>query len=266
MGWLWRQNDRQPTTARSARKPQTRRLEVESLEERLVMSWGSVPPSAIRPPTAPGQVLLNERGDAQATASIARNEVDYYSLTAPRTGSYRIAASTPGSNLNPVLGVFNAQGRRVAANNDISRTNKDSALTFKLRAGDRYYLGITNYNRTPGGRYVASVDGPTLPDDRYEQNDTLAQAVNLGAVTTRRTLTNLALMDQVDLYRMELPERGLNSDRVTIRFDRTQGDLNLRLLDARGYSRRIGIADGGNVEQIILSGELSGTYYIEARL
>lgn len=140
--------------------PARRRLELEPLEDRLVLSWTGVPPITITPPTSAVAVTLDTQGDAQGAAAITANENDFYTFVAPTTGSYVLSALTPSSSLDTVLGVFNASGTRLAYNDDISRFNRDSRLTVNLTAGSRYYFGITNYTGTRGGSYTWLVDGP----------------------------------------------------------------------------------------------------------
>lgn len=136
------------------------RLHLEPLEDRLTLSWAGVPPAWIPVPTNAVPVALNAQAAAQGGAAITRNEVDYYSFAAPRNGAYTLAALTPYSNLDTVLGVFRANGQRLAYNDDISWFNTDSRLTINLVGGQRYYFGITNYTYSPGGSYTWSVQGP----------------------------------------------------------------------------------------------------------
>src|SRR4051794_32560744 len=105
------------------RHPRPARPLFEALEGRLALSWSSIPPSAIAPPTGAVAVTLNSQGDATGSAAITANEIDYYSFTAPVSGSYRISATTPTSNLDTVLGVYSSNGVRVAYNDDISSSN-----------------------------------------------------------------------------------------------------------------------------------------------
>lgn len=240
-------------------------LIVEVLEERCLLSWGSVPPSAIVPPTSTPQLTLNSQGDATGTAAITANENDFYSFTAPRAGSYRLSATTPSSNLDTVLAVFNSAGTRIAYNDNISSNNRDSQLTVTLTAGQRYYFGITNYTGTAGGSYTWLVDGPAAPttptDDAYENNDTFAGARDLGALAARTTINGLVMADGHDWYRFTMNGPGTTADYVSIAFTHSQGDLDLELTNAAGT--RVGLANGvANAETISLNGLAAGTYYV----
>ena len=144
---------------------------VEVLECRIVPSWAGVPPETVPPPTNPYQFNLNNQGDATIGSSITSSEVDYFRINASSSGSYLIRINTPSSNLNPVLGLFDVTGLQLAYNDDVAAGNPDSSLTINLTAGVTYFAGVTNYTGTPSGAYLIAVDGPPLPDDIYEPND-----------------------------------------------------------------------------------------------
>ncbi|MCC7086991.1 MAG: hypothetical protein IT427_18480 [Pirellulales bacterium] len=133
----------------------------ETLEPRLAMTWGGVPPIVITPPTNATTVALDAQGDASGSAAIGDSEVDYYSFLAPATGAYALAVSTPAfSQLDTVLGVFSSSGQRIAYNDDVSMVDRDSQLSVELTAGARYYVGITNYDSSEQGSYAWSINGP----------------------------------------------------------------------------------------------------------
>ncbi len=243
------------------------RLLLEALEDRVVPSWAGVPPRVmprgglIRPAEAAVAVTLDAQHDAQGTAAITANEVDYYSFVAPVSGTYRLSALTPSSSLDTVLGLFDATGARVAYNDDISAGNRDSQLTATLTAGARYYFGVTNYTGTPGGAYTWQVDGPSAAaDDGFENNDTFAQAANLGTLTARRTVSNLVLADSADWFRFTTSTAGTAASSVSISFLNSQGNLNLELYNSAGQRLRFS-AGTGNGEIVSLSGLAAGTYY-----
>src|SRR6476469_5575297 len=200
----------------------SRRLCIETLEPRLALTWAGVPPTAITPPTGAVGVTL-AANDASGAATIATTEVDYYSFTATTTGSYVISATTPSSSLDTVLGVFSSTGQRLGYNDDISYpSNTDSRVTISLTAGTRYYVGITNYASSSRGAYSWSIDGPagttTTTDDAYENNDTLATAYNLGALTATRTVNSVVMADAADWYRFTTSATGTATDTVSISF------------------------------------------------
>ena len=140
------------------------RLRLQTLEDRVTPSWGGLPPSGVALPVRPAAVTLNTLGDATGLAAITANEVDWYRV-AVAAGTATFSATTPTSDLDTVLGVYNAAGRRVASNDDIAPSNTDSRVSVTLPAGT-YFLGVTNYVGTPGGTYTWSVKGATAAPPR----------------------------------------------------------------------------------------------------
>jgi hypothetical protein len=238
---------------------------MEPLEERLALTWVGVPPTAVTP-TNPVTVSLVQN-DASGAATIATTEVDYYSFVAGVTGSYIISATTPSSSVDTVLGVFNSSGQRLAYNDDIAYpSNTDSRVTISLTAGQRYYIGITNYSSTSRGSYSWSIDGPagvtTPADDAYENNDTRATAYNLGTRSGTQTTSSLVMADAADWYRFTTTATGTANNSVSISFQNAQGNLQLALYNSSGQLLATSTTPG-NTETISLNGRAAGTYYID---
>jgi len=248
--------------ARLGRGNSNLRMGGEVLEPRWTPAWGAIPPSTIAVPSSAVQITLTNN-DAYGSASIASNEIDYYSFVAGSTGSYLLTTATPSSNLDTVLGIFSSTGGRLGYNDDISSTNPDSRLTVNLTAGVRYYVGITNYTSSAGGAYTWSIDGPavTATDDSYENNDTFAAASNLGTRTTASTITGLKMADAHDYYKFTMSGTGTLADYVQIAFNNSQGDLDLEILNSAGV--RVGISQGTTgSERVNLTNLAAGTYTV----
>lgn len=146
---------------RTTRQPARLKLSVNSLEERLMPSWGSTPPATVTAPTSNvAQVSLDTNGDATGNASVATTETDWYKFTATTGGTYVIDATTPSSNLDTVAAVYTSTGSRVGYNDDAASGTTDSKVTVTLTAGQSYFLGVTNYTGSAAGSYTWKIDGP----------------------------------------------------------------------------------------------------------
>lgn len=249
-----------PAPARN--KKNEARLGVEALEDRLALAWAGVPPAQIAPPSSFTGLALNSAGDANRSASIANDEVDYYRFTAGAGGTYSLEALTPSGNLDTVLGVFSSAGERLAYNDDIGSGDTDSRLAVTLAAGQRCIVGVTNFTGTPGGGYVLRIEGPRGGDDAFENNDTRATAYNLGALSGTQTIGSLAMNDSADWFRFSLSAAGTAGARVAISFSHAQGDLDLRLYSSAGALLRTSDGTSGS-ESVSLSGLAAGTYYAQ---
>jgi leishmanolysin len=145
------------SAVRSAGSTRTR-LGIEVLEDRVTPSWGSVPPGTIELPATSVPLALNSEGDAFGSAGISADETDWYRLNA-WAGTYTFVATTPASDLDPVIAIYNSAGQRVAFNDDIAWSNVNSRVTVTLPAG-KYFFGVTNYQDTAGGAYNWAILGP----------------------------------------------------------------------------------------------------------
>src|SRR4051794_9948489 len=90
------------------------RCRLETLEDRQLLSWASVPPDYITPPVGspPSTYVypeaLSAPGDAQGTNVNNQGEIDFYHFTAPKTGTYLFDAASPGHDLDTVIAVYDA--------------------------------------------------------------------------------------------------------------------------------------------------------------
>ncbi len=106
-----------------------------------------------------------------------------------------------------------------------------------------------------GGRSAAVVD------DLFENNDTFAQAANLGSLSQPTTIQNLVMADQADWFQFQLSQPTDASSTVSIQFQHSQGDLDLAFYDANG--RLLSYSNGtSNSESISLAGRSAGIYYV----
>lgn len=241
--------------ARFSSRPGRARLQLECLESRLNPSWTTAPLS-IALPSATALTLGNQQS-LSSSASISSTEIDYYSFTPAWSSPYTFTASRNGSQVDTVIGVYSSSGSRLAWNDDISNANTNSQVGVNLVAGQKYYLGVTNYTGTSGGNYTFGVKA-TLADDVRENNDTLATASNLGSLASTTTLSGLVMADGADFYRFTTSTPG---GAVQIQFKNAQGDLDLSVLDSAGkvLMSSATTADG---EKLNLTGLVAGTYVV----
>lgn len=126
------------------------------------------------------------------------SSVDYYSFLTSSTLNVSISVTTPeGATLgnDPMLGLFNSSGVRIAENDDISFTNFDSLLSAKLGAGT-YYVVVTGFKETSGQLdfsgpgdtnwpYVLNITAAPVPEpESYAM--LLAGLGVIGAIARRR--------------------------------------------------------------------------------
>lgn len=198
---------------------------------------------------------------AEGNAEITANEIDYYRVQAPESGLYQISATTPSSTMDTVLGVFDAAGNRLASNDDISSSDRDSRASAVFSRGNVYYFAITNYNGSAGGTYHWDV---RRTDDFCEGlggNNTRQAACGLGQVASRSVVPRLVLADHNDWYQFSLGGTS-NQGTVEIRFEHDLGDLEMVLFNASGTPISSSLGTGDR-ETVSLAGRPAGQYYIQ---
>jgi hypothetical protein len=118
--------------------------------------------------------------------------------------------------------------------------------------------GITDL---AGNAMTANASDSWIIDDVREQNDTLRTAQELGRISGVVTLDSLGLVDANDWYRFTISAKGTAKNKVTISFDKSQGNLDLQLYSVSGQKLRSSTGNG-NTETVSLNGLKPGTYYI----
>ena len=186
-------------------------------------------------------------------------EVDLYSFTPAWSGSYRFTADSVRSAMDAVIAVYDSSGNRIAFNDDATARTQNSVAIASLTAGSVYQFAVTSYDPSSAGRYSASITG-VLQDDSYENNDTLAQA-RLVTPTANAAISGV-MADAHDYYRFSITTAAKPGSTISLQFSGAQGDLDLRLLDARGTVLRTSAGDGDR-ETIDVSGLVAGKYYVD---
>jgi hypothetical protein len=209
-------------------------------------------------PSAPVALTLNNQQVVSGSAAVTAGEVDYYSFTPAWSANYTLQASKNASQIDTILGLYNASGSRVAWNDDISNSNTNSQVAASLVAGQKYFLAITNYTGTSNGNYTLGVKA-ALTDDAKENNDTLANATNLGSLATATTVSSLVMADTADYYKFTTATAGGTAE---IQFKNAQGDLDLALLDTTG---KVLVSSNGTTdgEKVSIGGLTAGTYILK---
>lgn len=137
---------------------------LETMDERLLPSWGVTPPASVNFAVASDQFTVTSfggKGEYYHTSSITRGEVDYRTFVAQRSGIYTFEAQKSGSSIDTVAALYTAGGSRLAFNDDAPGTT-NSRFYASLAAGQTYVLGVTNYNGRPGGAYRAVITPPAV--------------------------------------------------------------------------------------------------------
>jgi len=250
----------------TSRKPHAFRkaLGLELLERREVPTISNLLPTmdelvASTTDIYNDSLTLNNQQRATQQSTNVGGEVDIYSFTPAWSGSYRFTGDAFRSKMDPVIAVYDADGKRIAFNDDASSRTTNSLATATLSAGVTYQFAVTSYDTTSVGKYAISVTG-VLQDDAFENNDTTGLATpiaNPSAVTISGVMA-----DAHDYYRFSLAGAAKAGANLSISFSNAQGDLDLRLIDSKGMVLRSSTGTGDQ-EAIDISGLTAGKYFID---
>lgn len=244
--------------------PKRKPLGLEMLERREVPTISDLLPTmselqASASDVYNSEITLNNQEKGTHQAVNLGGEVDIYSFTPAWSGTYRFTGESFRSRMDPVIAVYDADGNRIAFNDDASSRTTSSLATATLSAGMTYQFAVTSYDETSVGKYKVSIAG-VLQDDAYENNDTTGLATliaNPAAVTI-----NGVMADAHDYYRFSLAGAAKAGASLSISFSSAQGDLDLRLIDSRGTVLRSSTGTG-DLESIDISGLAAGKYFID---
>jgi hypothetical protein len=153
----WKKLFARPARESTTRRRPKRRVEVEPLETRQLLSWNSVPSTL----GWPSSVNVNFNSNANSGTAINRNEVDVYAFVAPRSGTYTFKAGQYGSQIDTIEGLYTWSGHLIAGNNN-SGGAAASSFTAYVTGGTRYAFAITNHTGTSNGGYQWSITGPSI--------------------------------------------------------------------------------------------------------
>ena len=143
-------------------------------------------------------------------------------------------------------------------------------ISLKDLAKGSYLLKVSGRN---GGMSTFSISTKKVAGydmDRYDANarNDSPEAATVFDIekTPQASITGLNIHEvgDVDYYQFKLSNMGLKGDSVSIGFENSVGDLDLRLIDAKGNV----VAESAgtrNVETISFNGVAAGTYYLEVK-
>lgn len=123
-------------------------------------------------------------------------------------------------NLNAVF--YDATGKAIKSYT--SGTNNETISLQGLSAGN-YFLRVFGANGQKNAKYSLSFK----LDDRYENNDSIAQAKSLGVIGEKRVFAGLGLYDKDDWYTFSLANPSVDGSKAKIFFDDAKGNLDAEL-------------------------------------
>jgi hypothetical protein len=184
-------------------------------------------------------------------------DVDYYKVTAPSGTDGTLTVSVDARNLSlfdPKVTVFTSSGTQLATASASTYGDVATVNLSGLVAGQTYYLEASGATSDVFGmgayKLTAQFGGfpppPTIGPDKFEPNNTVATATNLGKVSSvSQTGLTLDTSGDVDYYTFTAASKGT----VTVSVTPTQGSgtLSLTVLNAQQTVLASGQSQTGGV-------------------
>ncbi|MCX7424391.1 MAG: pre-peptidase C-terminal domain-containing protein [Planctomycetia bacterium] len=229
----------------------------------LVIDGPNVPADRFEPndnyAAATNLGTLGDRTEDNLSIHAAWN-ADWYKLNAAASGTLNADISFTHSLGNLDLDLYNSSGALLASS---TGAGNNEHVSYAVTAGQVYYIEVYGAVGALNPNYSLVIDGPNIPADRFEPNDSLEDATDFGKLGDR-TEDNLSIHAAYsdDYYKLTTEASGtLNVD---INFTHSLGDLNLYLYDSSQalVATSTGADDNEHVAYAVTAGQV---YYIEVQ-
>jgi subtilisin-like proprotein convertase family protein len=178
--------------------------------------------------TASNLGSVEDRTEASLSIHEAEND-DYYRFTASTTGL--LTAEVQFSNAAGDIDMTLYDADQIHLRSSTS-TSDIEQITWSVSAGETYYLQVYGYDGAINRNYTMQLSvGQPPQGDRFEPNDTFAQATNLGELGSRlESDLSIHFSENDDYYRFTAGVTGTLSTAVLFRH--ADGDIDIALYDA----------------------------------
>ncbi len=244
-----------------------------------ISGWSEVKSFRILPEdkldSAPGEsfALGTLAGEQTLTGGsiVSANDEDWFSFTIDTKGKandfVQLAYDSAIGDLE--FSLYAGNGTTLIAT---AETTSDGGRRISLKdlAKGSYLLKVSGRNGDMSTFSISTKKVAGYDMDRYDANarNDSPEAATVFDIekTPQASITGLNIHEvgDVDYYQFKLSNMGLRGDGVSIGFENSVGDLDLRLIDAKGNVVAES-AGTGNVETISFNGVAAGTYYLEVK-
>ena len=237
-------------TARQTTIPQ-----LEAMEPRVLLSSAPVV-------SAESQLLeLAPAGSLSIDGQVTdAGEGNAYRFVAPATGRLTIEMGATDAGIDPALEVYNARGRRIRRNNNISRHVQDSRIRMRVKAGQTYYV-LAGGSKGTSGDYQLTLNND--PVDDYGNTAEAAKGVRTSRRGSVRRGGKINYGTDVDLLAVTARKTGTMQVAMDALGRATDLDCLLTASDAAGNVLGYG-GDGAGQCQVRFDALAGQTYYLQA--
>ncbi|HYW79692.1 MAG TPA: PPC domain-containing protein, partial [Thermoguttaceae bacterium] len=161
---------------------------------------------------------------AQLTIHAPNND-DWFRWRATATGTLSVSALFSHAPGDVDLDLLDS-GQVVRASSNSSTDNEFASWT--VTAGETYYIRVFGYSGATNPDYTLEIDGPDIPPDDFEMNDSFAAATILGRGDQTHAGLTIHTPGDTDWYQWTASASGMLT--IDLLFSHAQGDLDAALL------------------------------------
>ncbi|MFN5990091.1 MAG: pre-peptidase C-terminal domain-containing protein, partial [Dolichospermum sp.] len=189
---------------------------------------------------------------------------DWFKFTTLRPGQgankVRIDFSHDQGDIDLVL--YNQSGQEIGRSEG---TEDFEEISLNGLAAGTYTVKVYGYNGALNPQYNLSVIAPdtSVAADNLEPNNSFATATNLNLVDGVTNIAATIHSSDVDYFKFTTTAIGTNSNSISLQFENSLGDLQLKLYREQNGSQVLVSSSVGttNNESVSLNGLAAGTYY-----
>ncbi|MFM6012551.1 MAG: pre-peptidase C-terminal domain-containing protein, partial [Dolichospermum sp.] len=189
---------------------------------------------------------------------------DWFKFTTLRPGQaankVRIDFSHDQGDIDLVL--YNQSGQEIGRSDG---TEDFEEISLNGLAAGTYTVKVYGYNGALNPQYNLSVIAPdtSVAADNLEPNNSFATATNLNLVDGVTNIAATIHSSDVDYFKFTTTAIGTNSNSISLQFENSLGDLQLKLYREQSGSQVLVSSSVGttNNESLSLNGLAAGTYY-----
>lgn len=213
----------------------------------------------------PGATSLTLAADDTVTVTRGieyRRDVDFFSFTADGDGGVTVNMARDGSSVDSFLMVYNAQGRRIAINNNYRRGSRDAQTSFVVQDGQTYYVRTSALGRRTGN-YELTL---THSLDEHANHPHQAQSVTISAEAATSLSGGIDYRFDRDFFTFIASDTG----GMTVNMNSAEGsNLDTMLFVFNDAGRRItyndDVARGNTDSRVDFRVQAGQRYYLGAR-
>lgn len=210
------------------------------------------------PAAADGAEPLTPGGEARTSTIGAAGDVDWFALELVEGRPYRfnLRGLDPNALADPYLALYNANGERVAADDD-GGPGLNAYLSYASPTGGPHFLAVSSYTESGTGNYMVSASDTDVPGNGYTDE-------SLDAAGDERA-SSIDMPGDIDFYMVELEGGATYLIDVAGTGEHPLADPFLTVSDGEGASLTTDDDGGPGLDaRVRFRPQQSGVYFIQA--